>query len=83
MPPLAAAIERYLETGQGFEEYRAAMMRGAPHAPAPFRKALQGATPVPGKGRAGKAARAERLRVHDETMEKLHGDPTAPVRAHP
>lgn len=87
MPPLAAAIQRYLEEGQGFEEYRAAMQRAAPHAPPAFRKALQGARPVTGRGRAGKAARAERLRVHDELVKGLetdrHGEPTPPLRSHP
>lgn len=83
MPALAAAIQRYLESGQGFEEYRIAMLRGAPHAPPTFRKALQGLTPLPGRGRAAKGAKAERLRAHDRLMEQLHGDPTPAVRPHP
>lgn len=83
MPPLAAAIQRYLESGQGFEEYRMAMLRAAPHAPPTFRKTLQGMTPLTGRGRAGKGAKTERLRVHGQLMEQVHGEPTPAVRAHP
>lgn len=83
MPPLAAAIQRYLESGQGFEEYRMAMLRAAPHAPPTFRKTLQGMTPLMGRGRAGKGAKAERLRVHGHLMEQVHGEPTPAVRTHP
>lgn len=83
MPPLAVAIERYLERGEGFEEYRAALLRAVPHSPPPFRKALQGARPVQGRGRASKAARRERLATHDALMELTHGQPEPPLRAHP
>lgn len=87
MLPLAHVIDRYLETGEGFEEYRRALARGAPHAPDRFRKALQGAAPVQGRGR--KQARKERGAAHAALMSLLstevpdHGDTPAPVRAHP
>lgn len=85
MPPLAAAIQRYLDRGEGFGEYRAAMLRAAPYAPPSFRKALQGAEAVQGRGRAAKAARAERLRAHEALLNELiqHGDTAPAVRPHP
>ena len=83
MPPLAAAVQRYLESGQGFEEYRATMLLAAPHAPPSFRKALQGMSAVQGRGRASKGARAARADAHDRLMELLHGDPAPAVRPHP
>lgn len=86
MPPLAAAIQRYLESGQGIEEYRMAMLRGAPHAPPSFRKTLQGLTAVQARGRASRQARAARMAAHDElirSLERPHGDPTTVVRPHP
>lgn len=86
MPALAAAIQRYLESGQSFEEYRAAMLRAAPHAPPAFRKTLQGMTAVQGRGRGKDAARASRLAAHDQlmkTMELSHGEPAPAVRPHP
>ena len=87
MPPLAAAIQRYLESGKGFEEYRMAMARASPHAPATFRKALQGMSAVPSpRGRGAKAATAARLAAHQALMQGLelrHGDPAPPLRPHP
>lgn len=71
MAPLAVAIQRYLDTGDGFEDYRSALLRVAPHAPPTFRKTLQGAQPVQGRGRAAKAARRERLVTHDAILELL------------
>lgn len=84
MAPLATVVQRYLDTGDGFEEYRAALLRLAPGAPPPFRKTLQGARPVQGRGRAGKAARRDRLATHDALMELTdHGHAQPHVRSHP
>lgn len=84
MSPLATIVQRYLDTGDGFEEYRAALLRLAPRAAPPFRKTLQGARPVQGRGRAGKAARRERLATHDAMMELLeHGHAEPHLRPDP
>ncbi|HVM45617.1 MAG TPA: hypothetical protein VM582_06750 [Candidatus Thermoplasmatota archaeon] len=87
MPPLAAAIQRYLESGEGFDDYRAAMTRAAPHASPAYRKALQGMSAVQARGRGSKAARGTRLAAHQELMDKLkelpHGEPAPGLRAHP
>lgn len=83
MPALAAAVSRYLDTGEGFEEYRASLLRAAPHAAPSFRKALQALPPVQGRGRSAKTARAERLARHQRLMELHHGEPAPAVRTHP
>ena len=89
MAALAGAVQRYLDTGEGFEAYRAALLRAGPGAPASFRKALQGAAPVQGRGRAAKVARREREATHAALMTLLnvevppHGNTPAAVRPHP
>jgi hypothetical protein len=71
MGPLAASIARYLETGAGFEDYRAALEKAAPDAAPAVRRVL--ATPL-GEGR-GRAARregaAQRLAAHRAAMEAM------------
>ncbi|HET6404843.1 MAG TPA: hypothetical protein VFH78_09360 [Candidatus Thermoplasmatota archaeon] len=86
MPALAAVVQRYLESGEGFAEYRAALLRAAAHAPPTFRKTLEGMNAVQARGRASKRARADRLAAHQQLMEILertHGHPTPAVRTHP
>jgi hypothetical protein len=83
MAALAADLQRYLDTGEGFDDYRDTMLRLATDAPSHFRKTLQGARPVQGRGRAGQAARRERLVTHDALMEILHGHPEPHVHTHP
>lgn len=86
MAPLAAAVERYLETGEGFEAYRAALLRAAPNAAPAFRKALQGVAPLPGRGRAAREARAQRAETHRRLLAALspnevkHGPAPPPLR---
>lgn len=88
MGPLAAVVARYLEQGAGFDEYRAALARAAPHAPAAYHKALEAARPVPpARGKAARAARAKRLEAHRDLLRHLrpergpaHGHAPPPMR---
>jgi hypothetical protein len=73
MGPLAAALARYLETGEGFEQYRAAL------GPSPRLDAILPAPIVPHK--RGRAARREayqqRLAAHRAALEAV----TPPIRS--
>lgn len=68
MGPIAAAIHRYLDRGEGFDDYVKALARAGEGAPAAYRKALQGLRPVPPRARGG--AR-ERRATHDALMTLL------------
>jgi hypothetical protein len=82
MAPLAAATLRWLERGEAFEEYRAALEANGVHVP-PSLAALGG------RPRARRASRreaaAKRLAAHESLMSPRgpHGDLQSPVRAHP
>lgn len=73
MGPLAAVVQRYLDHGEGFEDYRAALLRAAPAAPARYRDALQAAKPPGLRGRAASRASVEaRLAAHRDLLSKLN-----------
>jgi hypothetical protein len=78
MGPLAATLARYLETGEGFGEYRVALETSAPGA-VPRLRAILAAPHLP-EGRS-KAARREaaaaRLAAHKAALEAI--DP--PIRS--
>lgn len=70
MAPVAAVLARYLETGSGFDEYRAALARL--DGPAAYRKALEAARPVPpARGRAARDAARQRADAHRALMQTL------------
>jgi hypothetical protein len=72
MAPLAAAVSRYLDTGDGFDAYRATMRRAGDAAP--YRKALEQARPVPpGRGRAARPAALRRAEAHRALLQTLRG----------
>ncbi|GEM_PF-4642775 len=78
MAPLAAVLARYLETGAGFEEYRATLEAAAPDA-APRLKAIL-AAPHPAEGRSRAARReaaARRLAAHKAALEAIE----TPIRS--
>lgn len=88
MGPVAAAVARYLERGEGFQPYREAMLHAAgPRPPAALVAALdeapKGAT---GRSRAAKkAARSSRLAAHELILGSIergppHGEPQPRVR---
>ena len=89
MAPVAAAVSRYLETGAGFDEYRAALARLG--TAAPFRKALEAARPVPpARGRAARVAAARRAEAHRQLLQSLprprgptHGTAPPALRENP
>lgn len=73
MGPLAAVVQRYLDHGEGFEEYRDALLRAAPSAPPAFSQALREAPKGPARGRARSRAAAEaRVAAHRDAMSKLN-----------
>lgn len=87
MGPLAAAIGRYLERGEGYAAYRHAMLDAAGGAP-DVESALD-AMPrsAPGRSRAARRdAAAQRLAAHEAMMRTLtlerppHGDPQPRLR---
>lgn len=90
MAPLAGAVSRYLDTGEGYEAYQAALRRVSPSAP--YRKALESVRPVPpARGRAARrSARARRLEAHRALLltlrnerGSLHGSAPPPLRTDP
>lgn len=78
MGPLAAVLARYLETGAGFEEYRATLERAAPEA-APRVRAILARPLVPeGRSRAARReAAAQRLAAHKAALEAIE----TPIRS--
>lgn len=90
MGPLAAAVGRYLQRGEGFEDYRAALGKAAEPA-SPFRKALEDLRPVPPvRGRAARAAAQRRVDAHralmltlHQTRGNVHGTAPPPLRPDP
>lgn len=94
MAPYVAAIARYLDTGMGFDEYRAAIARAAGDPPPQsLLRALDAAGAArgarPGRGGA-KAAAEARLAAHRAVLRALNeprgspnGTPEPHVRAHP
>lgn len=96
MAPHIAAVGRWLDTGMGFDAYRAAIERGAGDAapPARLRQALDAAAAASAdagtRGRARQNATAKRAAAHAAVMRELnairgtdHGKTTPRVRAHP
>lgn len=93
MGPLVAAVGRYLDTGMGFDEYRAAIEGAARDDVTPgLRRALDEARIAPeGRGRASRRQAAEaRLAAHRAVLHELnairglpHGRSPSRVRAHP
>ena len=72
MGPLAASIARYLETGAGFEDYRAALEKAAPDAAPSLRRILPAPIAPLGKSRAARRdAAAQRAAAHGAAMEAL------------
>lgn len=89
MGPVAAVLQRYLDTGDGFEEYRAALLRAAPLAPPAYGRAVQALRATQGRPRS-RAARDARLAAHRDVLAALqnrtevsHGIPTPRVRENP
>lgn len=97
MAPLAGVLQRYLETGHGFDEYRAVLER-ANDAPLPphLLNALAAARTPPrvAMARARREAAAKRLAAHEAALAHLdskpnrrgpndHGSPPRPMRPDP